>query len=53
MDMGAIDAIKASWSRTQGHLLKIFFWSLGGAVVFTLVGTLVGLLTSSLPTGIA
>ena len=50
--MGAIDAVKASWSRTQGHLMKIFFWSLGGAVVFTLVGTLVGLLTSSLPTAI-
>jgi len=50
--MGAIDAIKASWSRTQGHLLKILFWSLGGAVVFTAVLALVGLLTSSLPTGI-
>jgi hypothetical protein len=51
--MGAIDAVKASWSRTQGHLMKILFWSLGGAVVFTLVGTLIGLLTSSLPPGIA
>jgi hypothetical protein len=50
--MGAIDAVKASWSRTQGHLMKIFFWSLGGAVVFTAVLTLVGLLTSSLPTAI-
>ena len=50
--MGAIDAIKASWNRTQGHLLKILFWSLGGAVVFTAVLALVGLLTSSLPTGI-
>ena len=50
--MGAIDAIKASWSRTQGHLLKILFWSLGGAIVFTAVGALVGLLTSSLPTAI-
>jgi hypothetical protein len=51
--MGAIDAIKASWSRTQGHLLKILFWSMGGAVVFTAVGALIGLLTSSLPSGIA
>ena len=50
--MGAIDAIKASWSRTQGHLLKILFWSLGGAIVFTAVGALVGLLTSSLPDGV-
>ena len=50
--MGAIDAIKASWSRTQGHLLKILFWSLGGAFVFAAVGALIGLLTSSLPTGI-
>ena len=50
--MGAIDAIKASWNRTQGHLLKILFWSLGGAVVFAAVGALIGLLTSSLPTGI-
>lgn len=50
--MGAVDAIKASWSGTQGHLLKIFFWSLGGAVVFTAVGALVGLLTSSLPPAI-
>ena len=51
--MGAIDSIKTSWSRTQGHLLKIFFWSLGGAIVFALVGALVDLLTSSLPTGIS
>ena len=50
--MGAIDAIKASWSRTQGHLMKIFFWSLGGGVVFTAVLALVALLTSSLPTAI-
>ena len=50
--MGAIDAIKASWNRTQGHLLKILFWSLGGAVVFTAVLALVGLLTSSLPSAI-
>jgi hypothetical protein len=50
--MGAIDAVKASWTRTQGHLLKILFWSLGGAVVFTAVGALVGLLTSSLPSAI-
>ena len=50
--MGAIDAIKASWSRTQGHLMKILFWSLGGAFVFTAIGALIGLLTSSLPDGI-
>ena len=50
--MGAIDAIKASWSRTQGHLLKILFWSIGGAFVFTAIGALIGLLTSSLPDGI-
>jgi hypothetical protein len=50
--MGAIDAIKASWSRTQGHLLKILLWSIGGAFVFAAVGALIGLLTSSLPTGI-
>ena len=50
--MGAIDSIKASWSRTQGHLLKILFWSIGGAFVFAAVGALIGLLTSSLPTGI-
>jgi hypothetical protein len=50
--MGAIDAIKASWTRTQGHLLKILFWSIGGAVVFAAIGWLVGQLTSSLPDGI-
>ena len=50
--MGAIDAVKASWSRTQGHLLKILFWSLGGAFVFTAIGALIGLLTSSLPDGV-
>ena len=50
--MGAIDAIKASWSRTQGHLMKIFFWSLGGGVVFTAVLAIVALLTISLPTAI-
>jgi hypothetical protein len=50
--MGAIDSIKASWSRTQGHLMKILLWSIGGAFVFTAVGALIGLLTSSLPTGI-
>ncbi len=50
--MGAIDAVKASWSGTQGHLLKIFFWSLGGGIVFLLIGILVGLLTSSLPAAI-
>ena len=47
------DSIKASWSRTQGHLLKILFWSIGGAFVFTAVGLLIGLLTSSLPSAIA
>jgi hypothetical protein len=47
--MGAIDSIKASWSGTQGHLLKIFFWSAGGVLVFAAVGALIGLLTSSLP----
>jgi hypothetical protein len=51
--MGAIDSIKASWSRTQGHLLKILLWSIGGALVFAAVGALIGLLTSSLPSGIA
>jgi membrane-anchored glycerophosphoryl diester phosphodiesterase (GDPDase) len=50
--MGAIDAIKASWNRTQGHLLKILLWSIGGAFVFTAIGALIGLLTSSLPDGI-
>ncbi len=50
--MGAIDSIKASWSRTQGHLMKILLWSIGGAFVFAAVGALIGLLTSSLPTGI-
>lgn len=51
--MGAIDSIKASWSRTQGHLMKILLWSIGGAFVFTAVVLLIGLLTSSLPSGIA
>ena len=50
--MGAIDAIRASWSGTQGHLLKIFFWGLGGGIVFGAIGALVGLLTSSLPSAI-
>jgi hypothetical protein len=50
--MGALDSIKASWNRTQGHMLTIFFWGLGGLVVFTLVGWLISQLTSSLPEGI-
>ena len=50
--MGAVDAVKESWNRTQGHLLKIFFWGIGGGLVFAAVGALIGLLTSSLPTEI-
>jgi hypothetical protein len=50
--MGAIDSIKASWNRTQGHLLKILLWSIGGAVVFAAIGWLVGQLTSTLPDSI-
>ena len=50
--MGAIDAVKASWSRTQGRLLKILLWSLGGAIVFAAIGWLISQLTSTLPDGI-
>jgi hypothetical protein len=50
--MGAIDAIKASWSRTPGHLLTIFFWGLGGVVVFNVVGWLISQLTGPLPDSI-
>ena len=50
--MGAIDAIKASWSRTQGHLLKILLWGIGGAIVFAAIGWLISQLTSTLPPAI-
>ena len=50
--MGAIDSIKASWKRTQGHMLTIFFWGLGGVVVFNAVVLVIGQLTGSLPDGI-
>ena len=50
--MGAIDSIKASWSRTQGHLLKILLWGIGGAIVFAAIGWLISQLTSTLPPAI-
>ena len=50
--MGALDAINASWNRTQGHMLTIFFWGLGGVVVFRAVGWLISQLTGPLPVGI-
>jgi hypothetical protein len=50
--MGAIDAIKASWNRTPGHLMTIFFWGLGGVVVFNLVSWLISQITGPLPAGI-
>ena len=50
--MGAIDAIKASWNRTPGHLMTIFFWGLGGIVVFNAMGWLISLITGPLPDNI-
>jgi hypothetical protein len=50
--MGALDSIKASWTRTRGHMLTIFFWGLGGVVVFEVVGWLISQLTGPLPVGI-
>jgi hypothetical protein len=46
--MGALDSISASWNRTQGHMLTIFFWGLGGFIIFGVVGWLIGQLTGSL-----
>ena len=50
--MGAIDAIKASWNRTPGHLMTIFFWGLGGIVVFNAMGWLISQITGPLPDNI-
>ena len=50
--LSAVDAVKTSWSRTHGHLMKIFLWSLGGGIVFFLISSVIGLLTSSLPASI-
>jgi hypothetical protein len=50
--MGAIESISASWNRTQGHLLKIFFWGLGGMIIFSAVDWLIGQLTGTLPASV-
>lgn len=49
----ALDALKVSWKRTEGHLWRIFGWSLGGAVIFGIIGAVLGLVVAFLPTGMS
>ena len=49
----ALDALKVSWKRTEGHLWRIFGWSLGGAVIFGIIGAVLSLVVSFLPVGMS
>ena len=49
----ALDALKVSWKRTEGHLWRIFGWSLGGAVIFGIIGAVLGLVVAFLPSGMS
>ncbi|MEY4942931.1 MAG: hypothetical protein RL254_1112 [Planctomycetota bacterium] len=50
---GAVDALKVSWKRTEGHLWRIFGWSLGGGIVFGIIGAVLSLVVAFLPAGMA
>ncbi len=50
--MGPVDALKASWAKTVGNLWRIFGWSIGGAIVFGVIGAVLGNITQALPSGI-
>jgi hypothetical protein len=47
--MGPVDALKASWSKTEGSLWRIFGWSIGGGIVFSIIGAVFGLIVQFLP----
>jgi len=51
--MGPVDALKASWSKTQGSLWRIFGWSIGGGIVFSIIGLVLGMIVGALPVEIA
>jgi hypothetical protein len=51
--MSAVDSLKASWEKTQGHLWRIFGWSLGGAIVFSIINLVLGMIASALPAAMA
>lgn len=51
--MGPVDALKASWEKTQGSLWRIFGWSIGGGIVFTIIGLVLGMIVGALPAEIA
>ena len=51
--MGPVDALKASWSKTEGSLWRIFGWSLGGGIVFSIIGLVLGMIAGALPAEIA
>jgi hypothetical protein len=51
--MGAVESLKASWKKTQGHLWRIFGWSLGGAIVFSIINFVLGMIASALPAAMA
>ena len=51
--MGPVDALKASWSKTEGSLWRIFGWSLGGGIVFSIIGLVLGMIVGALPAEIA
>ena len=50
--MGPVDALKASWNKTLGSLWRIFGWSLGGLIVFGIIGNVLGLIAGGLGTDI-
>jgi hypothetical protein len=49
----AVDALKVSWKKTEGHLWRIFGWSLGGGIVFGIIGFVLGLVVAFLPVGMS
>jgi hypothetical protein len=51
--MGPVDALKASWNKTLGSLWRIFGWSIGGGIVFSIIGLVFGLIVGALPAEIA
>jgi hypothetical protein len=50
--MSPVDALKASWNKTLGSLWRIFGWSLGGLIVFGIIGYVLGLIVGGLGTDI-
>jgi len=46
--MSPVDSLKASWAKTVGSLWRIFGWSLGGAIVFGIIGFVFGQIVGGL-----